>query len=1267
MSSIVFSADLDTSKLEAGIKQSNRSIENWVQGIEKQASGIDNVMAKVGGAIGAYFSINALANLGKEVIAVRGQFQQLGIAFETMLGSKEKADKLMQEAIAFSQKTPFTLSDVATNIKQLMAMGIATENVMETMKSLGDVAAGVSVPISRIAINYGQVATLGKLQGRELRDFAMAGVPLIDELAKSFKKSKDEITAMITAGQIGFPDVEKAFKSMSSEGGKFFNLMEKQNLSVTGQISNLTDKWQVMLNEIGKSNEGIIYSGIGGLNNLVTNYQKVIDVVKGLVLVLGTAKVATMIVANEQKIQAATAILVGASTDKKVLAEARAIVMEERHAASMRKLNATLLTNPWVLITAAVAAFVYVGYKLVTYQTDLEKAISKTNLEIENEKDKVNDLFGALKAAKEGTDQWKTAREAIISQYGQYISKQDQELSNLTQITDAYNEVSRAIVNNVALRTRTETLESISAAYNKEIVDKQTDIIDKIQPKVGKERAAAIKYELKQLVENYKQGLPDAEKKINEYRQSLLKEMGLTDEFDAPKVFGGGVKISNQFIELREYVKKFKEDSDLANKSYEQFINKGVIEIQKPDAIIQLTTALEQRKKINDELIIAEEKLRQIENKPGKDPLKDIADQKAIIKALKEQLDIKDKEVYKNTQEQLDYQTETGRKIIANQLDIDQQILDIQKDSYQKQRAQADLDFKKRINDIAIQREDELKAYNENMGVVNPVTGIKEPAKYSKLPEDQEKQYTESAVYAAKTREHEIVVIKEKAAKEIRDIQDELIIGRLEGIKKEVAAIDKTYDDLIQNIKDKGIPNEEDLINKTNEARRADQKAIRLKYNIDELDSEEKFEQDKNKIRFSGYGQEEALMKANFETFKKYEEKKIALLRASGSEEDLKKANDLQSALNVAQSDLIYAADEKRKRNQKEILDGAIQLTSILSAQLGLSGDIGNILANTLNTYKKIKDGNYAGAIVDNLTSITSLIQPTNKLGEQLKILYADLLKFQKALSLSDQEGGKKKAYEDELAQLEKIMAAEDKAVLKAKKRLNSWSNFGTHPTEEVKAYDDAVAKYAETQQKYEDLKRGYLDFLVGGITRNTIADALIQGFEAGKTGVDDFATYMNDILRNAVMASFTDSLLQSPEMVDYMETLNKLMEDGITPEEAKILAQMQADMAIKNKATYDAMTAGLPITNTSLTQPGLTGQIQRSITEETGTELAGLFRRFADDARISRDYTLTGINHLIGIEKNTYNTVLRLDNAILELHTISMNTSATYGASSKL
>ncbi len=301
--SLYFDSDVDVKKLYASIDQIDRNIRNMTNNFEKSGTVMDSMFSKLTTAAGAYLSLNFMGHIGSQIIQVTGEFQQLGIAFEVMLGSKEKADKLMAEQIAFSQKTPYTLTDVASNTKQLMAMGVAYEDVMATMKSLGDVAAGVSVPISRVAINYGQVMTLGKLQEREVRDFAMAGIPVIEELAKNLNKTKAEIMDMISASQIAASDVTKAFQTMSGEGGKFYNMMEKQNASVTGQISNLQDKIQVMMNSIGSANSGLIYSGISGLTSLVTNYEQVLKVLELLVITYGSYKAAVMLATVAEKIR----------------------------------------------------------------------------------------------------------------------------------------------------------------------------------------------------------------------------------------------------------------------------------------------------------------------------------------------------------------------------------------------------------------------------------------------------------------------------------------------------------------------------------------------------------------------------------------------------------------------------------------------------------------------------------------------------------------------------------------------------------------------------------------------------------------------------------------------------------------------------------------------------------------------------------------------------------------------------------------------------
>jgi hypothetical protein len=360
------------------------------------------------------------------------------------------------------------------------------------------------------------------------------------------------------------------------------------------------------------------------------------------------------------------------------------------------------------------------------------------------------------------------------------------------------------------------------------------------------------------------------------------------------------------------------------------------------------------------------------------------------------------------------------------------------------------------------------------------------------------------------------------------------------------------------------------------------------------------------------------------------------------------------------------AVDLEREKRDKTF-NSVLMLTNQLATQLGFSEELVNTIDALLRTYKDVKEGDYESAIVTNISLLISMLGTTDKLTDQITQSYAELARLQRASALAEREGGRREAYENELAQLKKIVAEQEKIVAAAKKKKdNKIFGFGTTYEEYKNAYIEAQKEWENAKNSLQDLEQEYNDFITGGITKNSIADILIQGFREGKTGVDDFAAYMNDVLTNAVLQTFTDSLLSSEKMTAYIKWLKTAMEGGITPEEATLNAQKMADLAIENKAMYDSMTSGLKLNN-AFTQPGLTSQIQRSITEETGSELAGLFRRFADDARISRDYTLTGINHLVGIEKNTFNTVLRLDSAILELHTISMNTSATFGTSPKL
>ncbi|MEE9374556.1 MAG: tape measure protein [Saprospiraceae bacterium] len=181
------------------------------------------------------------ALLTKSIATNLSNFEQLDVAFTTILGNAEKAKGLLNELFTLAAKTPFGVFEITQNAKQLLAMGIESEKLIETLTNLGNVSAGLSVPLQRLALNFGQVRTRGKLTGQELRDFAIAGVPLIAQLAKQLNVSEKAIADLVSKGAVSFKDVETAFRDMATGSGKFSDLMIKQSKTLGGLWSNFKD------------------------------------------------------------------------------------------------------------------------------------------------------------------------------------------------------------------------------------------------------------------------------------------------------------------------------------------------------------------------------------------------------------------------------------------------------------------------------------------------------------------------------------------------------------------------------------------------------------------------------------------------------------------------------------------------------------------------------------------------------------------------------------------------------------------------------------------------------------------------------------------------------------------------------------------------------------------------------------------------------------------------------------------------------------------
>ncbi|WPO89865.1 tape measure protein [Chryseobacterium sp. HR92] len=289
-----FNATLNLNEWRRNVDQIRRDLLGLNNFTAQQTTQMDSSFRNLAVGVSSYFSFHAIKDFTLEVIKVRGEFQMMENAIETITGSKSKMDQLMAEWKDLTLRSPFRLSEIGQAGKQLLAYGIDVNKVTHDIEMLGNVAAGVSAPIGDIAYVYGTLKTQGRAYTRDILQFTMRGIPIMGELAKVMGVSVSEMKALIEAGKVGFPEVEKAMNNLTSEGGKFNNLIGKQATTLTGAVNRLKHEFELMLNEIGSNNEAALSGGINYLSHLVENYQQVSKSILELVATYGLYKAAVI-------------------------------------------------------------------------------------------------------------------------------------------------------------------------------------------------------------------------------------------------------------------------------------------------------------------------------------------------------------------------------------------------------------------------------------------------------------------------------------------------------------------------------------------------------------------------------------------------------------------------------------------------------------------------------------------------------------------------------------------------------------------------------------------------------------------------------------------------------------------------------------------------------------------------------------------------------------------------------------------------------------
>ena len=470
---LLFQVRADQSQIQKDVEAIKKQFEQMTNKAVEEGKKQANVWQTLLKGATAYFTLQGAQSFISQMVAVRSQFQQLEISFGTMLKSKEKANELMAQLTDLAAKTPFGLQEVSEGAKRLLAFQVPAEEVTETLRRMGDVASGLGVPMGQLIHVYGQVKAQGKLMTNDLYQFMNAGIPIIAELSKVVGKSETEIKDMVSAGKIGFTEIQAVIKNMTNEGGLFYNLMAEQSKSLGGQISNLKDNFDQMLNEIGKSSEGIVSGAIKGVSFLVENYETIGKLIAGLIVSYGTYRAALIATAAVQQVVAART----AGMTVAEMAHYTWLVLVEK---AQKLLNLTMLANPYALAAAALVGLAVALWSLKD-STDANAEATERHNQLRKEQanlidEEKNRISGLISTIQDETKSWNERNKAFLA----LRNSTDGVLNKYSTLNQMLREMSQVLKD---INGRYETM---NEKMSRDAVKKTNDLIKSKEEQIKK-------------------------------------------------------------------------------------------------------------------------------------------------------------------------------------------------------------------------------------------------------------------------------------------------------------------------------------------------------------------------------------------------------------------------------------------------------------------------------------------------------------------------------------------------------------------------------------------------------------------------------------------------------------------------------------------------------------------------------------------------------------------------------------------------------------
>lgn len=668
---------LEVRKLTREYKEFSSGTNNADEIVKSLTDSLKRTAVEIGGLV-------AIKKFGSDVIEATGKMQQLQVALSTILQDKSKADQLIADIVQFAAKTPFNLDDVATGAKQLLAYGSSADNVVNELSMLGDVASGLQIPIGQLIYLYGTLRTQGRAMTVDIRQFAGRGIPIYEELANVLGVSKDQVGELVKEGKVGFKEVEQAFKNMTSEGGKFANLMESSAGTWPQRLSNIEDTLFQKMNEFGNKYKEVFEFGIGTAEDLVESLDDVLSVMGGLIAAYGTYKAALITAAVAQNAVGFVESIRLIGMYRKELGLATA---------AQQAFNLAAKSNVYVTLLAALAGIgtaVYMFTKRTNEATAAQETLNSVNKKTDEEFSKqaatVDRLSGILKSETSSIDQKKKA------------------LSDLQTIIPSYNasldEEGRLINNN------TEAIKSYLTQLEKQIRMKAAQ--EELEELYRKKRTQEKKQKV--ATDNYNEAKSLYNSSVT-MTGSALQNRGVNI---GVAVFSQNSAVNNQ---LKDSANKAKKELDSVNKELGETVS-AITELEKEIE----KSSLSDKKEAQHSTISEEVENATIRIKTLKQEIADLRSGKlqaeagktveSAIKAKEKELQSAEKTL--ETLTGVSHKSE-NKKVVDNQQNLSDELLqliranqqdeiNLMEEGSEKKRRQIELDYQREIDEIRKQR-----------------------------------------------------------------------------------------------------------------------------------------------------------------------------------------------------------------------------------------------------------------------------------------------------------------------------------------------------------------------------------------------------------------------------------------------------------------------------------------------------------------------------------------------------------------------------------